>query len=427
MTSYQNYAHNVNTHTNPVNINGMRDPIVIKLDNITLRIRDTFILPDTSWQIDKGQHWAILGPNGAGKTTLVKALTGEVPVVRGTITMADGWNQSNSTGYVSFEQHQRLIEREDRRDASRYFAGDLNRLTTVYEILLESCAMPGSATIDVEQVAAELTIQHLLEREIRVLSTGEFRKVQIARILINAPDILILDEPFDGLDQSSRIDLAQIIDRLMDDSRTVILVTHRQKEILPNISHVLALQDGKIFFKGKRENMLIPSRMELLYPSGFTSSVTLPTEENGENKVGTGTSSDILVAMKKVTVKYDDATVLKNVSWTMRTGENWAILGPNGCGKTTLLSLITGDNPQAYANEIYIFGKRRGSGESIWEIKRRIGLISSELQIRYRKPITAFEVVLSGFFDSVGLYRDYTPEQKETADRWMEMLGIAVN
>ena len=131
--------------------------------------------------------------------------------------------------------------------------------------------------------------------------------------------------------------------------------------------------------------------------------------------------------MKNVTVKYADTTILDHVSWTMRTDENWVILGPNGCGKTTLLNLITGDNPQAYANEIYLFGKRRGSGESIWDIKRRIGMISSEMQIRYRKAITAFEVVLSGFFDSVGLYRNYTVNQKETAEQWVEVLGMPIS
>ena len=190
----------------------MRDPIVIKLENITLRVRDTFLLPNTNWQIDRGQHWAILGPNGAGKTSLAKALTGEVPVVRGTISSPHELTPASRAGYVSFEQHQRLIEREERRGESRYFSGDLNRITTVYEILLESCAAPGCSTIDVEQIAAELKIQYLLEREIGVLSTGEMRKVQIARILINSPEILILDEPFDGLDQSSRTELAQIID-----------------------------------------------------------------------------------------------------------------------------------------------------------------------------------------------------------------------
>ena len=403
----------------------MRNPIVIKLENITLRVRDTFLLPNSNWQIDKGQHWAILGPNGAGKTSLVKALTGEVPVVRGTIYSPHELTQTSSAGNVSFEQHQHLIEREERRDESRFFSGDLSRITTVFEILLENCSSPGNSTIEVEQIAAELKIQYLLEREVRVLSTGEMRKVQIARALLNSPEILILDEPFDGLDQSSRFNLAQILDGLMDDSRTVILVTHRQREILPNISHVLALRDGKILFQGKREDILIPPRMERLYPSSFTPSFTIPAKEEGQKKQGKETFSEILVSMKSVTIKYEDTTVLDNFSWTMSTGENWVILGPNGCGKTTLLNLITGDNPQAYANEIYLFGQRRGSGESIWDIKRRTGIISSELQIRYRKPITAIEVVLSGFFDSVGLYRDYTPEQKDTAEQWLEVLGIA--
>jgi molybdate transport system ATP-binding protein len=109
----------------------------------------------------------------------------------------------------------------------------------------------------------------------------------------------------------------------------------------------------------------------------------------------------------------------------VKSGENWVILGPNGCGKTTLLNLVTGDNPQAYANKIYLFGRRRGTGESIWDIKHRTGIVSSEFHIGYRKPLTAFEVVLSGFFDSVGLYRNFSAEQKEIAEHWLDVFGIA--
>ena len=402
----------------------MKGSIVLKLENITLRVRDTFLLPNTNWQIDKGQHWVILGPNGSGKTSLVKALIGQVPIVRGTIYTPE-MTPINRAGYVSFEQHQRLIEREERRDESRFFSGDLNRATTVYEILLESCDTSGNSAIIVEQIAADLKIQSLLEREIKVLSTGEMRKVQIARILVNSPEILILDEPFDGLDEASRFDLSTIIDGLMDDNRTVILVTHRQREILPRISHALALRDGIVVFKGKRQEVLTPPRMASLYPSSFKTSFAMPSKGADRQKPATGTAGEHLVSMKDVTVKYAGATVLDHVSWTMKTGENWAILGPNGCGKTTLLNLINGDNPQVYANEIFLFGKRRGSGESVWDIKRQIGIISSEMQIRYRKAITAFEVVLSGFFDSVGLYRDYTVDQKEKAEQWMEIFGIA--
>ena len=129
--------------------------------------------------------------------------------------------------------------------------------------------------------------------------------------------------------------------------------------------------------------------------------------------------------MQDVTVKYDRTVILKDLNWAVQSGENWVILGPNGCGKTTLLNLVTGDNTQAYANKIYLFGKRRGSGESVWDIKHRIGIVSSEFHIRYRKPLTAIEVVLSGFFDSVGLYRNYSLEQKEIAEHWLDVLGIA--
>ena len=412
------HENNTNTPENNRLQSGRGQQFIIRLTDATLRIRDRFLLPDTSWQIDRGQHWAILGPNGAGKTTLVKALSGEVPVVRGAISHT----RTLTAGYVSFEDHQRLIAREERRDASRYFSGNLDEISTVYETLLESDGAPGA--IDVELIAARLQIEHLLERDIRVVSSGEMRKVQIARVLIQAPDILILDEPFDGLDRSSRGSLAPIIDGLMDDSRTVILVTHRQREILPNISHVLALSDGKVLFQGRREEVLTSSQMERLYPSSLTTPFSMPPGNDNPAKVDP-TRTDILVAMEDVTVKYENTTVLDGLSWTMKSGENWVILGPNGCGKTTMLNLVTGDNPQAYANKIYLFGKRRGSGESIWDIKRRTGIVSSEFQIRYRKPITAFEVVLSGFFDSVGLYRDFSTEQKETAEQWLEVLGVA--
>ena len=402
----------------------MKTPVIIGLENATLRVRDTFLLPGTNWQIIQGQHWAILGPNGAGKTSLVKALSGEVPVVKGKIYFPQSRSEENLIAYVSFEQHQSLIAREEERNDSRYFSGQLNTFTSVYETLIESCVNPGDSAIDVERVAVKLQIEDLLQRGIQALSTGEMRKIQIARMLINSPTILILDEPFDGLDRHSRNKLARIIDDLMDVTRTVILVTHRQREILAKISHVMALRDGKVVFQGRKEDVLTPSLMERLYPFSPDPVLTLPTPTD-RCKVDTAANAENLVSMKNVTVKYEDITVLDKVSWTMKAGENWVILGPNGCGKTTLLNVVTADSPQAYANEIYLFGKRRGSGESIWEIKRRIGMISSEFQIRYRKPITAFEVVLSGFFDSVGLYRQSTSKQREVAEQWLEMLGCA--
>ena len=413
-------AKNADIHENGRAQSGSTDNVVVRLTGATLRIRDKFVLPDTNWQIDRGQHWAILGPNGAGKTTLARALTGDIPVVRGSISVS----KKLTAGYVSFEDHQRLIAREERRDASRYFSGRLDAITTVFETLLESNETSGHKAIDVEQVAAILRIEHLLEKDIRVVSTGEMRKVQIAGVLIHSPNILILDEPFDGLDRSSRSRLAPVIDDLMDDTRTVILVTHRQREIGPHISHVLAVGDGKVLFQGRREEVLTPSQINRLYPAAFKKPFSLPAG-NDTTQEANGVPAETLISMQDVTVKYDTTLILKDLTWTVKSGENWVILGPNGCGKTTLLNLVTGDNPQAYANKIYLFGKRRGGGESIWDIRHLIGTVSAEFQIRYRKPLTAFEVVLSGFFDSVGLYRNFSAEQKEIAEHWLDVLGIA--
>jgi molybdate transport system ATP-binding protein len=404
-------------------INAHTIPTIVRLENVTLRVRETLLLADTSWQIDQGQHWAIMGPNGAGKTSLVKALVGEVPVVKGTVFPSHDQANAVRAEYVSFEQHQRLIVREEQRDEFRFFSGNLHHVTTVHDILAEIDGPADVKRTEVEGVVTRLKINHLLGREIRALSTGEMRKVQIARVLLKSPEIMILDEPFDGLDESSRQDLAQIIDDLMDDTRTVILVTHRQREILPHISHVLAIRDGQVIIQGRRDDILTSPQMEHLYAHEFATSLFIPTTENIP-KATVDTTPEILIKMKHVTVKYDMAIALDNVSWTVRAGQNWVILGPNGSGKTTLLNLITAENLQAYSNEIYLFGRRRGSGESIWDIKERIGMVSSEFQIRYRKPLSAFEVVLSGFFDSVGLFRNASPDQKQTADQWMAVLGI---
>jgi molybdate transport system ATP-binding protein len=249
------------------------------------------------------------------------------------------------------------------------------------------------------------------------------RKVLIARELVKSPQLVILDEPFDGLDVNSRARLSRIIGQLMKKNTQVILVTHHLAEILPGISHVLGIKNGQVVIQGKREEILVPEQLEQLYTPVQPDFETLPLKLAGKAS-HKSSHHKILVAMKNVTVTYGKVLALKNLNWSMKTGENWLIIGPNGSGKTTLLSLIAGDNSQAYSNEIYLFGRPRGSGRSIWDLKRHIGLISSEFQIRYRKPITAFEVVLSGFFDSVGLYQYSTLAQQEITKKWMKMFKI---
>ena len=251
------------------------------------------------------------------------------------------------------------------------------------------------------------------------------RKVLIARALIKSPKLLILDEPFAGMDTGSRENLTESVSELMRQGLQVVLVTHRANEIFPLISNVLCIKDGRVLIQGKRRDVLTIENLKRLYDVKKLNSRP-PINRNRPAAVKiTLSEQSILVEMRNVSVKYGNVPVLNNLNWTVRRGENWAVIGPNGSGKTTLLSLITGDNPQAYANEIYLFGKRRGSGESIWDIKTRIGMISSEFQTRYRRDITVYDAVASGIFDSVGLYRNLDSEHRNQVDNWVEFFGIS--
>jgi molybdate transport system ATP-binding protein len=185
----------------------------------------------------------------------------------------------------------------------------------------------------------------------------------------------------------------------------------------------MSIRDGQVVFQGSRETFFRTRQLEHLYPQKKQDALSLPTSAN-RPKSYSAAGSEVLIDMKNVTVQYDDTIALNKINWTVKAGQNWVVLGPNGSGKTTLLNLVSGDNLQGYANDIHLFGKRRGSGETIWEIKERIGVISSEFQIRYWKNVSALEVVLSGFFDSVGLFQTASSEQKKAARKWLMDFGI---
>jgi molybdate transport system ATP-binding protein len=409
----------------------------ITLDNTTVRLRDRLFLQDTSWQINSNEHWAILGPNGSGKTTFAKSLFGAVPVVRGNIIFhfASKDHQSaaaatNEIGYVSPELHRDIIEREDLKDDFREFSGKINEITTVKQILLDNrvnCADGAEDKKRLNAIAKKIGIDSLLQRDIRSLSIGEMNTALIAKALIKRPKLLILDEPFEGLDAPSRNALAKIINDLMGGKVQVILITHRFAEMVANITHVLLLKHGKIFKSGEKEKVFTAANINRVYDID-----SHPLQDYPQKIVQASTTVEkndsppakILIEMKNVTVKYGDRRILDNFSWRVKQGENWILAGPKGAGKSTVLTLILGDNLQAYANEIYLFGKKRGSGESIWDIKKQIGFISSDLQIRQRKNIEALDVVCSGFFDSNGLYKKCSPKQLSIAREWTRFLGL---
>jgi molybdate transport system ATP-binding protein len=421
----------------------------LTVDFITVRLRNRLILPDTFWQIRADEHWAILGPNGSGKSTLVRSLWGGVPLRNGRIiydfahrgTKSPSLPPKETIGYVSFEMHQSLMEHEALQEEIREYAGKKEEVTTGRDVIVSGVLASRPLAAEDAQKAREVSdllgIEGLLDRGITSLSTGEMRKTLIARALMKSPSLLILDEPFDGLDEKSRESLSAAINRLMTESMRVILVAHRLEEVAPNITHVLFIKNGRLFGQGPKEEMLTSENISSLY--GCTLHVErnngrfgLAQEPDESAKGLSGAlagdpqieAPETLIDMRDTTIRYGRFTALDRLNWVMRKGENWAILGPNGSGKSTILKLILGDHLQGYANEIVLFGRPKGSGETLWEIKRRIGVVSSELQVQYRKKMSAYDVIASGFYDSIGLYQSPTAGQKEAVDRWVEVLRL---
>ena len=378
------------------------------------------LLPETSWRIREGEHWAILGANGSGKSALARAVKGDLPHARGKLIRHSPEAAGTRIGYVAFELQEEILRREDRREEARFFSGNQGHALTAGELLARD---DGGKAVP-ERLARLLGLKPLLKQGLRTLSNGEFRKILIARALLRSPRLLILDDPFAGLDAGNRELLAATITDLMNHGTQLILVTQRIEEVIPGISHVALIRQGRLALAARRADVMTPALMESFLQEGRAplanslATAPLPVKRAAE------TAAAPLVEMRHVAVSYGHAVVFRDLNWTVRRGEHWAVVGPNGSGKTTLLRLITGDNLQVYANEVHLFGKKRGEGESIWDIRRRLGVVSPELQLQYRHPVSVQETILSGFFDSIGLYRKAAGEQIALADQWLECIGM---
>jgi molybdate transport system ATP-binding protein len=289
--------------------------------------------------------------------------------------------------------------------------------------VVEGVPDPSKFAAQREEVVELLGIEALLEKDLQQISNGERRKVLLARALLKSPKLLILDNPFTGLDAGFRDRLERIIGHLIDGELRIILVTNGRDELPPGVTHVLLMNHHGVAAQGPKEAILRGLSGHQLVIPGLSERAELPALME-EQEGAAGEQSQVLVHMEKVSVSYNGAQILTEVDWTVRTGEHWALLGPNGAGKTTLLSLILGDNPHAYANDITLFGKRRGSGESIWDIKRQIGWVAPELHLYYPKNIPCLDLVCSGFFDSVGRYHKCSADQNKMAMGWLQRLRM---
>lgn len=367
-------------------------------------------------QPQSGNSWAFVGANGSGKSALAKALSGE-------LTLLSGSRQSDfqHTVRLSFEQLQQLVSEEWQRNNTDLLSADEDDTgRTTAEIIQEEHRDPQRC----QQLAEQFGISQLLLRRFKYLSTGETRKTLLCRALMSQPELLILDEPFDGLDVTARAQLAGRLSTLAAQGVTLVLVLNRFDDIPDFVQYVGVLADCHLSHIGPRQQILSEALITQLAHSENLDGLSLPETEHPQQQIPLPKDKPLIILRNGVVV-YNDRPILHNLSWQVNPGEHWQIIGQNGAGKSTLLSLITGDHPQGYSNDLTLFGRRRGSGETIWDIKRHIGYVSSSLHLDYRVSSSLRNVILSGFFDSIGIYQAVSDRQQQLADEWLALLGFS--
>lgn len=387
----------------------MPDP-VFAFDSATIaRPNGPAVRSDFTWAVREGETWAVVGPVGSGKSTLADALLGRLPLRHGSLAWPlldrlraagrDVKYVSDIARHVPFQENSRLFSYAGHYYQQRFEFADAEEPLT-----LDTYLRSGSpvTTEEVAAVAARLGLADRLGQPFMTLSNGQTRRARIARALLGHPELLVLDDPFLGLDAAGRADVAEFLGRLVKDGLRLVLIC--APEAVPDwVTHRLDLSDAS----GRN----LPAASSLTEPGAQQ-----PADASRP-------PGEPVIALHDVTVRHGGKTLLDNVTWTVRAGERWAVMGPNGSGKTTLLSLLCGDHPQAYANDVQLFGRRRGTGERIWDVKRPVGLVSPEFHLYFTEPLTAVRAAATGFFDGVTDHPT-TPEQDARLRELFGQFGI---
>ncbi|MFT3827727.1 MAG: ATP-binding cassette domain-containing protein [Chitinophagaceae bacterium] len=389
----------------------------LELQQVGVTLGGKKVLQNITLTIQEGQQWAITGPSGSGKTVLAHTIAGK-HFYSGHIIASFDTPETYHHSVMMLEQQHRFTDRTNRQDfyyQQRFNSFDAEQTVTVQEELARYLeGVETVAGMPVDNLPQLLQIDHILHEPLIQLSNGENKRVQLAKALLLQPRLLILDHPFTGLDVKGRQLLHTILDTLSANNVRLILITSAH-EIPVSITHVATLEQGTLVAAVERKDYQPPA-----------TTVQLPFSIEQLKKMPAGIEADFTAAVKMVNVyvRYEGKEVLSNINWEVKRGERWSLSGPNGAGKSTLLSLINGDNPQAYSNEIYLFDRRRGSGESIWDIKRNIGYISPELHLYFDYTSTCFQAVASGLFDTIGLFRTLNEDQEQQVLKWMDLFKL---
>lgn len=405
--------------------------ILIKISGATVRYLDQEVFYGLDFEWEEGQHWAVTGSSGKELTAFLDTLLGRTMVTRGVVKrpFAEAYQkmQADKGEVYSFRDLMAVVSQKyPFRNKSnlqnfyyqqRFNSMDSDDAVSVREYLSD-LGSQGAGPWNLDKVLECMLLGELSDKSLIKLSNGETRRLAIASALLKNPKILLLDQPLTGLDIKTRQGFDAILRTIIDSGIHVIMSTH-SNEIPKGITHRAVLGEKRI------QSVHDPASWEM-------SNSAHVTQEGFEEKklhelMGNSQHEGIseIIRMEKVTIRYSEKTILDSLDWKVMAGEKWQLKGANGAGKSTLLSLILGENPQAYANAIWLFGRKRGTGESIWEIKKQIGFVAPELSRFFPANQTCLKVVLSGLFDTMGLFKKVSAEQENLALDWLSLFKLS--
>ena len=389
----------------------------IELRNARARKPEWSMAEPVNFCMEEGEHIAIVGRNGAGKSMFVDLLTGRHPTFPDMVRY--GFDEPyDNLKYISFRDTYGGDNDRTYFLQQRWNQMEIDEETpTVGQKLEEAYQLAGEDTPTRRALQKHLYelfhLESLLDKYIILLSSGELRKYKLAASLFTNPRVLIMDNPFIGLDAQTRDQLKDLLTMLAkEQGLQIILVLAKTDEIPEFITHIVEVKEMKVMPKVAHRGQSLCNPV-----------ANAPYSQQGQSPCATAAPEEV-IKFNKVTIRYGTRTILKDLDWTVRKGEHWSLSGQNGSGKSTLLSLVCADNPQSYACDISLFGHQRGSGESIWDIKKHIGYVSPEMHRSYKQNIPAIQIVASGLKDTVGLYVKPNEAEQAQCRKWLNIFGI---